>query len=99
MARRAHALVVTGVLGAAAGAGALAPTAGAYPPITCGRLGHYVVRTHGPSCAFALHGLRVYLAHHRGPRGYSCKTYSATILCRVPGHTVPDVSYRYFTAG
>ena len=60
-------------------AAALPAAAPAYPPITCGRTtvkGHtYVVRTHGPTCGFAIKWVRNFIAHHRAPKGYKCRAY------------------------
>lgn len=61
----------------------LPAAAPAYPPITCGRTtvrGHtYVVRTHGPTCSFAIKWSRSYIARHRGPAGFSCRAYGASV--------------------
>lgn len=83
MRRLALAVVGAGALLAAAPAGAPA-----YPPITCGRVavsGHgYIVRTHGPSCGFAKHWVKVFIKYHHGPRGYKCRAYGSTVpaYCR-----------------
>lgn len=76
------AVLVTGTL-------ALLPTAApAYPPITCGRVAvagtTYIFRTHGPTCRYATHWLKVYIVYKHGPKGYACRAYGADIpaYCR-----------------
>ena len=82
----------------AAGVLALLPAAApAYPPITCGRVSldgsTYVFRTHGPTCRYATHWLKVYLRYHHGPKGYTCRAYGAS----VPGYC-RGTHRRYFFA-
>ena len=66
----------------------LAVPAPAYPPITCGKVAvsgtTYVFRTHGPTCRYATHWLKVYIKYHHGPSGYSCRAYGASVpaYCR-----------------
>jgi hypothetical protein len=83
-------------------AGLALPTgAPAYPPITCGRMtvagGTYVVRTHGPTCAFAERWLRTFLTRHRGPDGYRCRAYGTDVpaYCKSTRHRY---RFRYFFA-
>ena len=78
---------------------ALPAAAPAYPPITCGRTtvaGHaYVVRSHGPTCGFALRWARSFIGHHGGPKGYRCRAYGKS----VPADCVSRRSkYSYFLA-
>jgi hypothetical protein len=67
---------------------AAAPTAPAYPPITCGRVTldgtTYVFRTHGPTCRYATHWLKTYIKYHHGPTGYTCRAYGTAVpaYCR-----------------
>jgi hypothetical protein len=78
-------LFVASVLAAGAAGGLIAtPVADGYPAYTCGRVRGYVVRSHGPSCSFALRWTARYLSRHRGPRGYSCRSYgsNAPVYCR-----------------
>jgi hypothetical protein len=57
----------------------LAGTASPYPPHNCGRESvngkTVVVQTHGPTCGFAKDGARAWIARHRAPSGFACKTY------------------------
>jgi hypothetical protein len=69
---------------------ALAGAATAYPPKSCGQISasgkRLVVQTHGPTCSFAKHWVKVYIAHHRGPAGYSCRSYGKYVPadCKAP---------------
>lgn len=77
----------------------VAPAAApAYPPITCGRTtvkGHVmIVRTHGPSCSFAVRWVRAFVAHHAHPRGYRCRAYGAAL----PADCIAS-KRRYFQGG
>jgi hypothetical protein len=78
-------------LALAASAGALllaAPAGHAYPPRTCGMTTvkgvRVVVRTHGPTCGFATRGTRRWMARHRAPKRFRCRSYggSEPALCR-----------------
>jgi hypothetical protein len=79
---------------------ALAMSASAYPPVTCGRMSYdgtrYVVKSHGPSCPFAISGLKAYMAHRTSPRLFKCRRYGANI----PAYCVGTGKYskRYFFA-
>jgi plastocyanin len=81
------------------------PRAGAsvfrYPPITCGRITfnrkRYVVKTHGPSCTTAISGVKGWMAHHRSPRYYRCKTYGGDIPAYCIG-AIEKYKKRYFFA-
>jgi hypothetical protein len=70
----------------------------AYPAITCGRISvggqSYVVKSHGPSCSFAIRGLKAYMAHKTSPRLYKCRRYGANI----PAYCIGTSKYskRYF---
>jgi hypothetical protein len=61
----------------------VAGTAPAYPPITCGRVSvkgkTYVVHTHGPSCSYASHWIKVFIKYRHGPSGWSCRGYGAQV--------------------
>jgi hypothetical protein len=89
-----------GILLGALLAVAVALPAGAYPPITCGRLtvkgAALIVRTHGPKCADAKRGVRTYLERKRAPKGWTCRAYGATL----PVHCAENKHKRsrYFTA-
>ena len=54
-----------------------------------------VVRTHGPTCATALRGVRTYLSRHRSLSGFSCRAYAGSVpaYCRNRTHR-----FRYFFA-
>ncbi|MCW2967261.1 MAG: hypothetical protein JWM71_1033 [Solirubrobacteraceae bacterium] len=86
------AVLVAGVL-------ALPGAAPAYPPITCGRttLTHatYIVRTHGPTCTFAIKWVRAYIGHHRHPSGFRCRAYGKDVPADCVG---PKGSKKYFLA-
>jgi len=75
-------------LAAVLGAVLLPAAAPAYPPTTCGRTsvsGHaYIVRTHGPTCAFATKWVRQFMLHRKAPAHFSCKAYGAA----VPAHCI-----------
>jgi hypothetical protein len=79
---------------------AVSATASAYPAITCGRMSydgqHYVVKSHGPSCPFAIRSLKTYMAHRTSPRLFKCRRYGANI----PAYCVGAGKYskRYFFA-
>ncbi|TMK40287.1 MAG: hypothetical protein E6G56_08320 [Actinobacteria bacterium] len=85
-----------------AGALVAAPVAGAYPAYTCGRARGYVVRSHGPSCSFALRWTSRYLSRHRSPHGYRCRSYGANapVYCTATRlhHGSGDRKYYYFFA-
>jgi plastocyanin len=72
----------------------------AFPPVTCGQMSwsgtRYVVKSHGPSCPFAIRGLKGYLAHRTSPHLFSCRKYGANI----PAYCVGSGKYskRYFFA-
>jgi hypothetical protein len=82
----------------AVAAAVAAPTVSAYPAITCGRISvggqTYIVKSHGPSCSFAIHGLREYMAHKTSPRLYKCRRYGANIPAYCLG--TGKYSKRYF---
>jgi hypothetical protein len=88
------------LIGLLAAAAAAAPSAApAYPPITCGRMTvsarTLIVRTHGPTCGFALRWTRSFIAHHSAPKGYRCRAYGAA----VPADCLNRVhTKRYFLA-
>jgi hypothetical protein len=56
----------------------------------------YVVKSHGPSCPFAIRGLKGYMAHRTSPRLFKCRRYGANI----PAYCVGTGKYskRYFFA-
>jgi len=72
----------------------------AYPAITCGRISvagqTYIVKSHGPSCPFAIKGLKTFMAHKTSPRLYKCRRYGPNI----PAYCVGTGKYskRYFFA-
>jgi hypothetical protein len=78
----------------------VASTARAYPAITCGRMSyggqHYIIKSHGPSCPFAIRNLKAYMAHRTSPRLFKCRRYGANI----PAYCVGTGKYskRYFFA-
>jgi hypothetical protein len=76
-----------------------AGTAVAYPPYTCGTVTqdakNYVVRSHGPTCGFALNGTRRYLRTHRSPPGFRCTTFSGSVSLDCVSRRS---RYRYFLA-
>jgi hypothetical protein len=77
-----------------------ASSAAAYPPVTCGAMSYagkrYIVKSHGPSCPFAIRGLKGYMAHRISPRLFKCRRYGANI----PAYCVGTGKYskRYFFA-
>jgi hypothetical protein len=79
---------------------ALALPAGAYPPITCGRMtvdgATLVVRTHGPSCAYAKRWVRSFAERRRAPKGWTCRAYGSAlpVHCAEKRHKLS----RYFSA-
>jgi hypothetical protein len=81
--------------------GLLAAPAGAYPPITCGRITYkstrYVVKAHGPSCTTAIRGVKGFLGHHASPRFYRCRSYGGDIPAYCIG-AVAKYKNRYFFA-
>jgi hypothetical protein len=91
------ALVVAAVLCALA----LPAGAGGYPPITCGRTtvagSTYIVRTHGPTCGFAVRWVRAYLARRGHPDSYRCRSYGVQVpaYCKNTRHRY---RFRYFLA-
>jgi hypothetical protein len=81
--------------------GVFAASAVAYPPITCGRVTinshRYVVKTHGPSCTTAIHGVKGFVLHHTSPRFYKCRSYGGDIPAYCIG-AVEKYRKRYFFA-
>jgi hypothetical protein len=79
---------------------AVSATASAYPAITCGRMSYagqpYIVKSHGPSCPFAIRSLKAYMSHRTSPRLFKCRRYGANI----PAYCVGAGKYskRYFFA-
>jgi hypothetical protein len=88
------------ILVAVAAALLVATAASAYPAITCGRISYggqaYVVKSHGPSCTFAIRGVKAYLAHRTSPRLFKCRRYGANIPAYCTG--TGKYSKRYFFA-
>jgi hypothetical protein len=93
-----RALLVAALVAAAC---VFATAATAYPPITCGRITvkstRYVVKTHGPSCTTAIKGVKNWMAQHKSPRYFKCKTYGGDIPAYCIG-SVPKYKKRYFFA-
>jgi hypothetical protein len=73
-----------------------ATTAYAKPPITCGKVGKYVVKSHIASCSFAIRSVKAFMAKSTQPPRYKCKRYSGD----VPAYCLGTGKYkkRYFFA-
>ena len=77
---------------AAAGLLAVAPAGQAYPAKTCGKTSvngkKVLVKTHGPTCGFALKSVRTFISSHHAPKGYTCKAYppAEPALCQLKKH-------------
>lgn len=56
----------------------------------------YVVKSHGPSCPFAIRNLRAYIARRTSPALFKCRRYGVNI----PAYCVGTRKYskRYFFA-
>jgi hypothetical protein len=73
-----------------------ATSAYAKPPITCGKVDGYVVKSHTASCGFAIRSIRAFMAKRTQPPLYKCKRYSGS----VPAYCTGTGKYkrRYFFA-